>query len=93
MEILGYASLGLLFTRYYTPIQGYKAKLVEKYINYTIRKGWFNLSKLSLFLTCPKCFTLLFTLIYTHNIFTSMEAAVLAMVIDLTIKYLQNEHK
>jgi len=90
MELLGYSALALLFTKYFTPIQGPKAWLVDKLVNVVIRTKQYWAMEVVKILTCPKCFSLYFTFAMTLNVWSALTVSILTMIIDLVITNLQN---
>ena len=90
MELLGYSALALLFTKYFTPIQGPKAWLVDKIVRFIIKIEQFWAMKVVKILTCPKCFSFWFTLAITYNLWSAAITSILTMLIDLIIQYLQD---
>jgi hypothetical protein len=90
INIIGYTALALLFTKYFTPIQQPKAWVVDKLVNVVIKTKQYWAMELVKILTCPKCFSFWFTLVYTCNLWYAAIASILAMVIDLIITYLEN---
>jgi hypothetical protein len=90
MELLGYSALALLFTKYFTPIQGPKAWLVDKLVNLVIKtKQYWAMEVVKIF-TCPKCFSFWFTLGMTFNLWYAAITSILTMILDLIITYLQD---
>lgn len=87
MELLAYSAISLLFTKYFTPIQLPKAWVVDKLTKWYIKRGWYWMFEVVKVLTCPKCFSLWFTLIVTQNIFSAAIVSVLTMLIDSTLNF------
>jgi hypothetical protein len=90
INILGYSALALLFTKYFTPIQQPKAWVVDKLVTLVIRTKQYWAMELVKILTCPKCFSFWFTLVYTCNLWYAAVASILAMIINLTIQKLED---
>ena len=95
IEFFGVISLCLLFTKYFTPIQPTKDKLVEWLIGKIVRLGMWKSPFLSLtylvqLLTCPFCLATWTLLFYTHNIFIAASGGVLTKVIDNIMVKTQN---
>lgn len=93
MELLAYSALSLLFTKYFSPIQVYKEWFIEKVTRWYVRKNWFWMFEVVKVLTCPKCFSLWFTLAMTQNILSAAIVSVFTMLIDLVIENLQDGNK
>ena len=88
MELLAYSAISLLFTKYFTPIQLPKAWVIEKITRWYVKREWYWMFEVVKVLTCPKCFSLWFTLVVTQNIFSAAIVSVLTMLIDSTLNYL-----
>jgi len=93
MELLGYAAIALLFTKYFSPIQPAKDWVVTKLVDLVVKtRQWWFMGVVQIF-TCPKCFSFWFTLALTFNIWEAAIVSVFVMIIDLIIKNLENGDK
>lgn len=85
--IISIALFSVFATGYYTPLNVITEWIVDKWINFTVRRHWFRMSRLSLFLTCAKCQAFTITLVYTLNLIDAIIASMLALFIKWMIKY------
>lgn len=85
--IISIALFSVFATGYYTPLNVITEWIVDKWINFTVRRGWFQMAKASLFLTCAKCQAFMITLVYTLNLIDAIIASMLALFIKWMIKY------
>lgn len=88
--ILSIALFSVFATGYYTPLNVITEWIAEKWINFTIRRQWFPLTKLALFLTCAKCQAFTITLVYTWNLIDAIIASMLALGIKWMINYVSD---
>ena len=89
MTILSLIAFSLLFTKYFTPIQKGKDKVIDWYIKQCIRFNQYWAVKLAIPFSCPKCFGLWFTWVYTQSLSQAMVVAVGAMVVNNIMNYTQ----
>jgi|TARA_R110000822_G_scaffold65608_2_gene160560 hypothetical protein len=85
--IMSIALFSVFATGYYTPLNVLTNWVTEKWINFTVRRQWFQLSKLALFLNCAKCQAFILGLIITHSLIDAIIASMLALIIKYIIEY------
>ena len=89
--VISIALFSVFATGYYTPLNVITEWIVDKYINFCVRRDWFYLAKAALFLTCCKCQAFIITLAYTWNLRDAIVASMLALGIKWMIKYVSRD--
>lgn len=93
IELLGYSALSLLIVKLFSPLEPVRSRVIDFLVRTMVRYNWAWLHSIIVVLTCSMCFSFWATLIYTQDIWKAAIVAVLTRIIDLTIDFLDYEHK
>ena len=93
IELLGYSALSLMIVKLFTPLNPVRERVIDFLVRTMVKRNWGWLQSVIIVLMCPMCFSFWATLIYTQDIWKATIVAVMTRLIDLTIEFLENEHK
>ena len=93
IELLGYSALSLMIVKLFTPLNSVRESVINFLIRTMVSRNWGWLQPVIIVLTCPMCFSFWATLLYTQDIWKATIVAIMTRLIDLTIEFLDNEHK
>jgi hypothetical protein len=93
IELLGYSALSLMIVKLFTPLHSVRERIINFLIRTMVSRNWGWLQSVIIVLTCPMCFSFWATLLYTQDIWKATIVAVMTRLIDLTIEFLEDEHK
>ena len=93
IELLGYSALSLMIVKLFTPLNPVRERVIDFLVRTMVRRNWGWLQSVIIVLMCPMCFSFWATLLYTQDIWKATIVAVMTRLIDLTIEFLENEHK
>jgi len=89
--IISGALLANFFTWYFTPLDGVREYIVDKWINFFLRKNMFWATRAVVIVTCPKCLAFWGILVYTFNLQDAIVASMLALTIKKFMQYVESE--
>jgi hypothetical protein len=93
IELLGYSALSLMIVKLFTPLNPVRKRVIDFLVRTMVRRNWGWLQSVIVVLMCPMCFSFWATLLYTQDIWKATIVAVMTRLIDLTIEFLEDEHK
>lgn len=91
IDLLGYSAISLLFTIYFSPIQGIKNYLVDKGVRWMIRKRLYWLDSFFILWGCPTCFSFWLTLFMTHSLPLAAITSVFTKFVYLILERFSND--
>lgn len=89
--IISGALLANFFTWYFRPLEDVRMYIVNKWVNFFIKREWFWAVPGIQIITCPKCLAFWGILVYTFNFMDAVIASMLALVIKKVLKYVESE--
>lgn len=89
--IISAALLANFFTWYFRPLDDVRMFIVNKWVNFFVKREWFwGVSAIQI-ITCPKCLAFWGILVYTFNFMDAIIASMLALVIKKILQYVESE--
>jgi hypothetical protein len=89
--IVSAALLANFFTWYFRPLDDVREYIVDKWVNFFLRKNMFWATRAIVIVTCPKCLAFWSILLYTFNLPNAIAASILALAIKKFIQYVESE--
>ena len=89
--LLSISLISVFLTGFYTPLNPIRNWVVDKYIQFCVRRGLYKTAELSLLITCSKCLAFTATLIYTWNLVDAIIASMLAVLIKYVMDYVTKQ--
>lgn len=89
--IISGALLANFFTWYFRPLDSVREYIVDKWVNFFLRKNMFWATRAIVIITCPKCLAFWGILGYTLNLESAIISSMLALVIKKIMIYVESE--
>lgn len=85
-EIVALAIFANWITGWFTPLNYFREVFTNVWTRVTIKSGFYSLQRLAVVLSCPKCFSFWFTLIYKQDFWLALIVSFVAYIINHLIE-------
>jgi hypothetical protein len=91
--IISGALIANFITWYFQPLDSAREYIVEKWINFFVKRNMFWATRAIIIITCAKCLAFWSILVYTLDLMSAIIASMLALIIKYIMKYVEREPK